>query len=87
MNGLDKSALMIYLIVLMLITALFIWGLISLVRWIKRVVEKQQEISMIKAQAMKTAADNRTGNNQPAQPRHYMSQSEYEQYKREHGIK
>ncbi len=23
----------------------------------------------------------------PAQPRHYMSQSEYEQYKREHGIK
>ena len=45
-------------IVLILEIALVIWIVRKLTRWIRRVVDKQQEISMIKAQAMKTAAEN-----------------------------
>lgn len=46
------------LIVLILEIALVVWIVRKLTRWIRRVVDKQQEISMIKAQAMKTAAEN-----------------------------
>ncbi len=45
-------------IVLILEIVLVVWLVKKLTRWIRRVVDKQQEISMIKAQAMKTAAEN-----------------------------
>lgn len=48
----------IYLAVVILEVALIVWGITKLVKWIKRTTDKQQEISMIKAQAMKTAAEN-----------------------------
>ena len=76
----------IWALILIVILGLIIWGIVLLVRWAKRTIEKQQEISMIKAKAIKTIAENEKEQKQQAQ-RHYMSQAEYDQYKREHGIK
>ena len=53
-------------IVLILEIVLVVWIVRKLTRWIRRVVDKQQEISMIKAQAMKTAAENAQKKDNPS---------------------
>ena len=40
-----------------------------------------------KWEAEKAAEEAARAEQQPQEPRHYMSQAEYDQYKREHGIK
>ena len=53
-------------IVLILEIVLVVWIVRKITRWIRRVVDKQQEISMIKAQAMKTAAENAQKKDNPS---------------------